>query len=375
MVVVAATADSNGKSSCIMKKTQPAAAAATAVMVDAEKHPLIPQGKAIAAHDKDDEQQPSLLDVKILGSRTFFIILYYAFCSSLMLVINKLAVYYIPAPTFILSTQLGASVAAVLIGDWAGWLVADRMEWGKALKFVWVVVGFVGTLVANMKVLQNANVETFITFRSSTPLVLSVCDYIWLGRALPNIRSWSCLVVLLLGSVGYVMVDADFKMTAYFWLLLWYVFFTFDTVYVKHVCDTVEMTNWGRVYYANLMAFVPLLLALPFMNECAILMSLNWNFYSVATLTLSCFLGLAMSHASYLLREAVSATLFTIVGIICKVVTVIINVMIWDKHASPAGIAFLLVCVLAGTFYEQAPKRVVNKQQHQDLLLAVACNR
>lgn len=30
---------------------------------------------------------------------------------------------------------------------------------------------FVGTLMANIKVLQNANVETFITFRSSTPLV------------------------------------------------------------------------------------------------------------------------------------------------------------------------------------------------------------
>ncbi|GLI71370.1 hypothetical protein VaNZ11_016560 [Volvox africanus] len=358
-MVVGATSDSNSKTSSFIKNTQPAAE------LDAEEQPLVSHVKVVTAYDKDE--QPSLLDIKVLGSRTFFIILYYAFCSSLMLVINKLAVYHIPAPTFILSTQLGVSVAVVLIGDWAGWLVADKMERGKALKFVWVVVGFVGTLVANMKVLQNANVETFITFRSSTPLVLSVCDFIWLGRALPSIRSWSCLVVLLLGAVGYVMVDADFRMAAYFWLMLWYVFFTFDTVYVKHICDTVEMTNWGRVYYANLMAFVPLVLALPFLNEHIILTTINWTFYGVATLTLSCFLGVAMSHASYLLREAVSATLFTIVGIICKVVTVIVNVLIWDKHASPAGIAFLLVCVFAGTFYEQAPKRV-NKQQQQDPL-------
>ncbi|EFJ50624.1 hypothetical protein VOLCADRAFT_80147 [Volvox carteri f. nagariensis] len=316
---------------------------------DIEKQPLV-------AH-----QQPSLLDVKELGSRTVLIILYYAFCSSLMLVINKLAIHHVPAPAFILCCQLGVSVAAVLVGSAAGWLVADKLEWDKLLKFVWVVIGFLGTLVANIKVLQNANVETFITFRSSTPLVLSVCDYLWLGRAFPNARSWACLVVLLLGSAGYVLVDANFKLTAYFWLILWYGFFTFDTVYVKHMCDTVKMTNWGRVYYTNFLAFVPLFMALPFLNEPGVLMNLEWSFGAIATLTTSCVLGVAMSHASYLLREAVSATLFTIVGIICKVVTVIINIMIWDKHASPTGIAFLLVCVFAGTFYEQAPKR--NKQQ------------
>ena len=50
-----------------------------------------------------------------------------------------------------------------------------------------------------------------------------------------------------------------------------------------------------------------------------------------------------MSHASYLLREAASATLFTIVGILCKVVTVIINCLIWDKHGSPAAIGCLMI--------------------------------
>ena len=53
--------------------------------------------------------------------------------------------------------------------------------------------------------LLHADVETFITFRSSTPMVLSVCDYVFLGRQLPNARSWACLVVLVLGSIGYVV--------------------------------------------------------------------------------------------------------------------------------------------------------------------------
>eukprot|EP00198_Chlamydomonas_reinhardtii_P005820 XP_001695156.1 sugar nucleotide transporter-like protein [Chlamydomonas reinhardtii] len=218
---------------------------------------------------------------------------------------------------------------------------------------------FLGTLFANMKVLQYANVETFITFRSSTPLLLSLCDYVWLGRALPSARSWGCLVVLLGGAVGYVLVDADFRLSAYTWLALWYGAVRVTVLPrlnpARHLCaPTPHLTPTG-----NFMALPPLLLLLPALGEHRTLAALAWAPHQVAVLALSCLMGLGMSHASYLLREAVSATFFTIIGILCKVLTVVINVFIWDKHASPEGIACLMVCVLAGTFYQQAPKRPV----------------
>lgn len=98
-----------------------------------------------------------------------------------------------------------------------------------------------------------------------------------------------------------------------------YVFFTFDTVYVKHMCDTLKMTNWGRVFYTNFLALPPLMVALPMLNEQAVLYKLTWGWSTLGPLVLSCVVGVAMSHASYLLRETVSATYFTIVGILCKV--------------------------------------------------------
>ncbi|KAG2482765.1 hypothetical protein HYH03_018305 [Edaphochlamys debaryana] len=117
------------------------------------------------------------------------------------------------------------------------------------------------------------------------------------------------------------------------------------------------MTNWARVYYTNGIALLPLLVAIPLCGEYQALMSVSWTGGVIAPLLLSCAVGVCMSHASYLLREAVSAKLLTIVGILCKVITVVINLMIWDNHANPSGIFFLLVCVGAGTVYEQAPKR------------------
>lgn len=322
--------------------------------VDTEKQPLIADTESKLSPSK----QPVQHWANIFGaSTTTLIILYYAACSSTMLVINKVTVHFLPAPTFVLICQLAVSALTVRVCDSLGYLEADKIEWAKFKRFAWVIVGFLGTIFCNIKVLQYSNVETFITFRSSTPLVLSLCDFFFLGRAWPNLRSWICLLFLVLGSIGYVMVDSGFEVRAYAWLFAWYIFFVFDTVYVKHMCESVQMTNWGRVYYTNALALLPLCIVLPSISEQNILAQVEWTWPVVGPLLLSCVVGVCMSHAAYMLRDAVSATLFTIVGIICKIVTVIINVLIWDKHAEPAGIAFLGICVLAGTFYQQSPKR------------------
>ena len=53
----------------------------------------------------------------------------------------------------------------------------------------------------------------------------------------------------------------------------------------------------------------------------------------------------------------VSATTYTLVGVVNKFLTVLLNVLIWDKHSSPWGLFAVCMCLLAGTFYQQAPRR------------------
>lgn len=59
-----------------------------------------------------------------------------------------------------------------------------------------------------MLLLQHSTVETFICFRSSAPLVLSVMDWAFLGRALPRPRSVLCLAGMLAACVGYALADS-----------------------------------------------------------------------------------------------------------------------------------------------------------------------
>lgn len=74
-------------------------------------------------------------------------------------------------------------------------------------------------------------------------------------------------------------------------------------------------------------------------------------------LLFSCLVGTFIGYTSWLCRGMVSATTFSLVGVVNKFITVLLNVFIWDKHSSPTGLLAVCICLLAGSFYQQSPKR------------------
>ena len=155
------------------------------------------------------------------ASKMLFAVVGYATCSSLMLVMNKVAVHVLPAPSFVLLCQLFSSWAAVKLVGCCGCIVVDDLEWNKLKAFLPVSMAFLACIFANIKTLQYANVETFVVFRASTPLFISLCDYAFLGRELPNMRSTACLVALLFAALGYVLTDATYHVKGYMWVAGW----------------------------------------------------------------------------------------------------------------------------------------------------------
>lgn len=292
--------------------------------------------------------------------KTWFAVLGYGTCSSLMLVVNKLAVHHLPAPSFVLLAQFFCSWFAVKVCGMCGLIVVDRLEWAKLRAFLPISLAFLAAVFANVKTLQFANVETFIVFRASTPLTVSICEWLCLGRELPNLRSTLCLVVLLAGAAAYVLTDAHFVVHGYIWVGVWYFIFCFDQLYIKHAVDNVEVeSNWGRVFYTNLWA-CGIAGTMTAATEPQMLLTFHWSRPAIGMLAVSCLLGVAISYFAFLCRAQVSATHFTVIGNVCKVVTVFINVFIWDKHATPTGLGCLSVCLVAGFFYQPSPKRNVS---------------
>merc|ERR1712203_399308 len=88
----------------------------------------------------------------------------------------------------------------------------------------------------------------------------------------------------------------------------------------------------------------------------------DWTVGAVSIVLASCLIGVAISYAGFNLRKQVSATSFTVVGVVCKIFTVLINDMIWTKHSNAVGHAGLGLCIAAGFMYERvkAEQRAVS---------------
>lgn len=283
----------------------------------------------------------------------------YMLCSASMLVANKAAVHLVHAPCLILFLQLLGTVVAVKGAHVLGFIRScDTLTLPKIKAFFPVAIIFTLTIFTNMYSLRYANVETFMVFRFSTPLALSVADYIFLGRELPEFRSWMSLFALLAGGIGYTLTDSFFDIRGYAFCCLWYCIFVMDQVYLKHVVDNVKMeSNWGRVYYSNLLP-CPLLTSMSLFSNEHVALEDDVSFNAACVVLVSVVLGAAMSYFAWATRALVTATTFTVLGNVCKILTMVLNQTLWSNHADPVGVCFLAFSFAGAYFYKPAPPRL-----------------
>jgi len=77
--------------------------------------------------------------------------------------------------------------------------------------------------------------------------------------------------------------------------------------------------------------------------------------YMVAS---SCVVGVGISFTGFGFRNLVTATTFTVVGVMNKVITVLLSaIFISSANSTPLSICALMGCIFGGTMYRQAPPR------------------
>ena len=125
--------------------------------------------------------------------------------------------------------------------------------------------------------------------------------------------------------------------------------------------NELPMSTWTRVYYNNALA---LLFCPPFFviggGEYARLADALAALQQAAPaglVALSCVFGIGISFTGFGFRNLVTATSFTVVGVMNKVLTVLASMLLFNNTATPLGVCALLACIGAGTMYRQAPPR------------------
>ena len=138
----------------------------------------------------------------------------YCLVSGSMLLVNKLTMEHVQLPAFVLLCQFGSAGAAVYMAKVFAGLVVDDFEWERTKKFLVYIFSFAVGTYANMRALGNVNVETIIVFRSCVPVAISILEFFFYQRALPNFRSATALLLIVFGALGYISDDAEFQVLA-----------------------------------------------------------------------------------------------------------------------------------------------------------------
>ncbi|XP_022995243.1 GDP-mannose transporter GONST3 [Cucurbita maxima] len=284
----------------------------------------------------------------------------YCISASLLSIINKWAVMKFPYPGALTALQYFTSAAGVFVCGQAGFIEHDRLDLLTMWRFLPAAIIFYLSLFTNSELLLHANVDTFIVFRSAVPIFVAIGETLFLHQPWPSMKTWLSLATILGGSVLYVLTDYQFTLAAYFWALAYLISMSIDFVYIKHVVMTIGLNTWGLVLYNNLEALLLFPLELLIMGELKkikheISDESDWHSFAVVLpVGLSCLFGLSISFFGFSCRRAISATGFTVLGIVNKLLTVVINLVIWDKHSTFIGTVGLLICMFGGILYQQS---------------------
>lgn len=283
-----------------------------------------------------------------------------------------MVIEYLPVPSVVSFIQIISSAVAILVYKMLGGNV-DGLEWSKVKAYSLYIVAFVAAIYANMQALAHSNVETVIVFRACSPIAVTVVEYFFMDRAWPSARSTISLLVVAIGALMYCTSDSEFALkglSAYYWVILYFFLITFEMTYGKKLTSSVKMESiWGPVLYCNLLAALPMFM-LGYMNgdyENIGEKIAEMPGTGALILLFSCVAGTLIGYTGWLCRSMVSATTYTLVGVVNKFLTVLLNTVMWDKHSTPFGIFAVCVCLLAGTLYQQAPKRDEVRKIQTDL--------
>lgn len=279
-------------------------------------------------------------------------------CSGSMLIVNKLAIFFTDDPALVLLLQFASCAAAMRVAGAVGLCEVEPLTFTGVRNFGLVAAALLGTMFMNMKVLQHTNVDTLILFRSFTPVLTVPLEKLLLGREFPDNFSLCTLLGVCVGTAYYVNVEREaIEGEAYLWLAAWLVMILLDTLFVKHVLNTVSMSTFTRSYYLNALGVFPLSIALAARGQGSIpaLFLGAFDKVTLCVVGVSCFIGTALSHFAMHLRAQVSGTAFLVVGHSCKIITIVLNLLIWNRHASARGLFALGVCLLCASLFRDGP--------------------
>lgn len=304
---------------------------------------------------------PIQIDVLVYG-------IAYAAFSSTLLVANKWALTFRNTPNALVVYQSFATWIFMLAV-----IACERFRisplWGTGTPFktrnvlLWFIFATVLqslTIGANLNALYHLGVDRVILLRVCAMIPIAFGDWLFNNRALPSAASWVCFATLgMAASFVFGTDHSGLTFTGFVWGILYLVLITTDQVALKRFTQAVPMQNVDRTHWMNAFgALASFTLAQIYSEPVFTVSDLSGQYLphvGYVAIGISCFLAAGISFSAWGLRDRSSALTFSLIGLICKIGSMVLNFLMLD-HLSVVSLIIISLGIASTWFYEQAPE-------------------
>ncbi|XP_017243359.1 GDP-mannose transporter GONST1 [Daucus carota subsp. sativus] len=291
----------------------------------------------------------------------------YCLSSCSMILVNKyvLSSYDFSAGISLMLYQNFVSVLIVSMLSTLGVISTEPLTWRLIKVWLPVNVIFVGMLVTSMFSLRYINVAMVTVLKNVTNVITAVGEMYLFSKHHDN-RVWVALFLMIISAISGGFTDLSFHAIGYTWQIINCFLTASYSLTLRRVMDTAKvvtksgnLNEFSMVLLNNTLS-LPLGLLLIFVfNEVDYLATTPLlrlpTFWLV--ITLSGFLGLAISFTSMWFLHQTSATTYSLVGSLNKIPLSVAGILLFKVPTSLENSASILFGLVAGVFFARAKVR------------------
>ncbi|KAM1381656.1 hypothetical protein PS2_033795 [Malus domestica] len=291
----------------------------------------------------------------------------YCLSSCSMILVNKfvLSSYNFDAGISLMLYQNLVSVIIVSVLTFTGIISTEPLTWRLVKVWLPVNVIFVGMLITSMFSLKYINVAMVTVLKNVTNVITAVGE-MYLFQKHHDSRVWAALFLMIISAISGGVTDLSFQAVGYAWQFLNCILTASYSLTLRRVMDTAKLvTKSGKLNEFSMVLLnntlsLPLGILLIFVfNEVDYLFTTpllrSPTFWLV--MTLSGFLGLAISFTSMWFLHQTGATTYSLVGSLNKIPLSVAGVLLFKVPTSLENSASIFFGLVAGVFFARAKMR------------------
>lgn len=317
--------------------------------------------------DKDREKTTRSNRVLKIHNQALLSGLAYCISSCSMILVNKfvLSSYGFNAGISLMLYQNLISVIIVSTLSFLGVITTEPLTWRLVKVWLPVNVIFVGMLITSMFSLKYINVAMVTVLKNVTNVITALGEMYLFSKHHDN-RVWAALFLMIISAISGGITDISFNAVGYTWQLINCFLTAAYSLTLRRVMDTAKqvtksgnLNEFSMVLLNNTLS-LPLGILLIFVfNEVDYLSRTPLlrlpTFWLV--MTLSGFLGLAISFTSMWFLHQTGATTYSLVGSLNKIPLSITGILLFKVPTSLENAASIFFGLLAGVFFARAKMR------------------